>query len=70
MAVTAASAVLGYGLGGNVEVFASIVIAAGTVAGGAAGARFANLASERTLARVVGVIFMALGVTLTVFRLF
>ena len=70
MAVTAASAVLGYGLRGNVEVFASIVIAAGTVTGGAAGARFANLASERTLARVVGAIFMALGVTLTVFRLF
>ncbi len=70
MAATAASAVLGYGLRGNVEIFASILIAAGTVTGGAAGARFANLASERTLARVVGAVFMALGVTLTVFRLF
>lgn len=69
MAVTAASAAVGYGLQGNIDVLASVVIAAGTVAGGMGGARLANLTSERTLTRIVGGIFMALGVAMTVLRL-
>ncbi|MFQ6053474.1 MAG: sulfite exporter TauE/SafE family protein [Candidatus Bathyarchaeia archaeon] len=69
MAVTAASAAAGYGLRGNVDVLASGVIAAGTVAGGLTGARLASLTSERTLARIVGGIFMALGGAMTVLRL-
>jgi len=69
MAVTAASAAAGYGLRGNIDVLASVVIAAGTVTGGISGARLANLISERALARIVGGIFMALGVAMTAFRL-
>ncbi|MFQ6054163.1 MAG: sulfite exporter TauE/SafE family protein [Candidatus Bathyarchaeia archaeon] len=69
MAVTAASAAVGYGLRGNIDVLASVVIAAGTVTGGVAGAHIANLTQERTLARIVGGIFIALGVTMTAFRL-
>jgi len=70
MAVTAASAAFGYALQGNIDVLASVVIAAGTVAGGLGGARFANLASERTLSRIVGGIFIALGIAMTALRLF
>jgi uncharacterized membrane protein YfcA len=70
MAVTAASAAIGYGLRGNVDVLVSVVIAAGTVTGGTAGARLANLTSERMLARIVGGIFIVLGVAMTTLRLF
>ncbi len=70
MAVTAASAVVGYGLRGNIDLLASVVISAGTVAGGVGGARFANLASERALSKIVGGIFIALGVAMTALRLF
>jgi len=69
MAATAASAAFGYGLRGSVDVIASVVIAAGTVTGGVGGARLANHASERTLARIVGGIFMVLGVVMTALRL-
>ena len=69
MAVTAASAATGYWLRGNVDLLASVIIAGGTVAGGMSGARLANLTSERTLARIVGGIFIALGVTMTALRL-
>jgi len=54
---------------GNVDVYASIIVASGTITGGIVGARMANLTSERTLSRVVGGIFMALGVLMTVLRL-
>ena len=69
MAVTAASGAVGYGLRGNIDLLASVVIAAGTVTGGMAGARFANLASERTLSRIVGGIFIVIGFTMTALRL-
>jgi uncharacterized membrane protein YfcA len=69
MAVTAASATTGYLMQGNVDAYASLVIVAGTVVGGMGGARFANLASEEILAKVVGGIFLALGLVMTVLRL-
>jgi uncharacterized membrane protein YfcA len=69
MAVTAASATTGYVMQGNVDAYASLVIVAGTVVGGMGGARFANLASEEILAKIVGGIFLALGLVMTVMRL-
>ena len=69
MAVTAASAAAGYGVRGNIDVLTSVVIAAGTVTGGLAGASLANLTSERARARIVGGIFIALGVAMTALRL-
>lgn len=70
MAITATSAVTGYLMQGNVDVNASFVIVAGTVAGGLGGARFANEASEEILSKIVGGIFVALGVLMTVLKLF
>jgi len=69
MAVTAASATVGYGLRGNVDAVASVVIAAGTIAAGLGGVRLANRMSERTLSRIVGALFIALGVSMTVLRM-
>ena len=69
MAVTAASATAGYLVRGNVDILAGIVVSAGTIFGGLQGVRFANIASEETMSKVVGGIFMALGVVMTALRL-
>ncbi len=69
MAITAASATAGYLMQGNVDVSAGLIVVTGTIAGGVGGARFANLASEEVLSKVVGGIFIALGVLMTVLRL-
>lgn len=70
MAITAASATAGYLARGNVDVYASIIVTIGTITGGIVGARFANKASERILARIVGGIFVILGVVMTILRFF
>lgn len=69
MAITAASATAGYMIQGNVDVYASLVIASGTIAGGIGGARFANLTDENVLSKIVGGIFIILGVVMTMLRL-
>ncbi|MGD2142041.1 MAG: sulfite exporter TauE/SafE family protein, partial [Candidatus Bathyarchaeota archaeon] len=68
MAITAASATIGYTLRGNIDIQASAILAAGTIIGGVSGARFANYCSEKLLSKIVGGIFMALGVVMTVLR--
>jgi uncharacterized membrane protein YfcA len=68
MAVTAASATAGYMVRGNVDVTVSLIVAAGTVIGGLSGAKFANYVNERTLSKIVGGIFMVLGVIMTILR--
>ena len=68
MAITAASATIGYGLRGNIDIEVSMILAGGTVFGGVSGARFANFVSEKTLSKIVGGIFMILGIVMTVLR--
>ncbi|MEM2467919.1 MAG: sulfite exporter TauE/SafE family protein [Candidatus Jordarchaeales archaeon] len=62
MAVTALSGTVGYALNGNVSLLTAIVVGAGTVIGGRAGALYANKAPEERLAKIIGAIFMLLGV--------
>lgn len=69
MAITAASATTGYMIQGNIDMSASFIIAAGTIAGGVGGARFANLAREDVLSKFVGGAFIILGVVMTALRL-
>ena len=69
MAITASSATFGYLMRGNIDIYASIVVAAGTIAGGLAGARFANESKEGILSKIVGGIFISLGVIMSVLRL-
>ncbi|MGD2201032.1 MAG: sulfite exporter TauE/SafE family protein [Candidatus Bathyarchaeota archaeon] len=68
MAITATSATVGYTMRGNIDLWASAILSAGTILGGVSGARFANERSEKTLSKVVGGIFMVLGVVMTVLR--
>ncbi|UCH57381.1 MAG: sulfite exporter TauE/SafE family protein [Candidatus Bathyarchaeota archaeon] len=70
MAITAGSATLGYLVRGNVDVFVSALVSIGTILGGVSGAKFANLASEETLSKAVGGIFVLLGVVMTLLRIF
>jgi uncharacterized membrane protein YfcA len=60
---------IGYWKAGNVDVFASVFITLGTIVAGVLGAKVANIISEDTLARIVGVIFTVLGVIMTFLRL-
>jgi uncharacterized membrane protein YfcA len=70
MAMTAASATFGYFRQGNLEVKASIIITIGAIIGSLFGSRFANLTSERNLSRMVGGIFISLGIIMTILRFF
>ena len=69
MAITATSGALGYALQGNIDILAGSVIGLGTILGGSAGTRFANLADEETFSKVVGAMFILLGVFMIVIRL-
>ena len=68
MALTAASATVGYLLQGNVAVSTGIIISAGTIIGGTAGVRFVSASDERLLSRVVGGVFVVLGLIMTALR--
>jgi uncharacterized membrane protein YfcA len=69
MAITATSATAGYLIRGNVDIIVSIIVSIGTIFGGLQGARFANIASENTMSRVVGGIFIVLGIVMTALRI-
>ena len=68
MAITAASASVGYLMRGNMDISVGVVMAVTTIVGGVAGARFVNSMDERVLARIVGGTFMVLGVVMTLLR--
>jgi uncharacterized membrane protein YfcA len=68
MAITAGSATVGYLIRGNIEVVAGFVVSIGTIFGGLQGAKFANVASERLLSKLVGAIFMVLGIVMMALR--
>jgi len=66
MAITALSGAIGHGARGNVDLIVGLVIGIGTIIGGLLGARFANRVSEKILGRVTGIIFIGLGIAMTV----
>lgn len=66
MAVTALSGAIGHGVRGNIDFYAGLVIGVGTIIGGLLGARFANRVSEKMLGRVTGIVFIVLGIAMTV----
>ena len=68
MAITAASASVGYLMRGYMDVNVGVVMAATTIVGGVAGARYVNSLPERMLARIVGGTFIVLGVVMTLLR--
>ncbi len=66
MAITAASGAIGYSLNGNINLIIGVIIGAGTIVGGRVGAIYANRATEETLAKTVGIIFIVLGVAMII----
>ncbi len=69
MAITAASGAIGYTLNNNISLIIALVIGVGTIIGGRFGAIYANRASEETLAKIVGIIFVVLGVAMIITQL-
>ncbi len=69
MAVTAASAALGYWRLGNIDLTVGVIISVGTISGGVGGASLANKVTEGVLSKVVGGIFLSLGVLMALLRL-
>lgn len=69
MAVTALSGTVGYGYHGEVNFLTGLVLAAGAVITGVLGAKFANGVEEKILTKVAAVVFIALGILMTVMRL-
>lgn len=69
MAITVGSGVLGYALHGSIKPLAGLIIGFSAACGGIGSARFANRVNEEILAKAVGIIFILLGIIMTVTRL-
>lgn len=69
MAITAASGAIGYTLNNNISLIIALIVGFGTVIGGRFGALYANRASEETLAKIVGIIFVILGAAMIITQL-
>ena len=59
---------MGYLIRGNIDIIAGFVVSIGTIFGGLQGARFANVASEKLLSKLVGAIFIVLGIVMIALR--
>lgn len=66
MAITTLSGSIGYAIHGNINVLSGIIIGIGAIVGGISSARFANKVDERSLGKVVALIFIIIGLFLTV----
>jgi hypothetical protein len=64
MAINASSGALGYGIRGNIDVYAALIASGPTVLAGGLGARVANTVSEAKLGKIMGVIFIILGIAM------
>lgn len=65
MAITALSSTVGYGVRGNIDFALGSLLSVGAVVGGIIGSRYANKVNEKTLQKVVGICFMAMGIIMT-----
>ncbi|MFL0245645.1 sulfite exporter TauE/SafE family protein [Candidatus Clostridium stratigraminis] len=69
MAITALSSTIGYGIRGSIDLVFGSFLSIGAVLGGILGSRYANKVNEKTLQKIVGICFMAMGVVMTVIEL-
>lgn len=70
MAITALSSTIGYAARGNINLTFGMFLAIGSILGGVIGSRYANKVNEKTLQRVVGICFMAMGAVMTAIEIF
>jgi uncharacterized membrane protein YfcA len=62
MTLTALSGAIGYALNGYVSPLAFILVGAGAIVGGRIGAVYANKIPEASLSKIIGIVFIALGI--------
>lgn len=65
MAITALSSTIGYAARGSIDFVLGILLSIGAVTGGILGSRYANKVNEKTLQKIVGVCFTAMGIIMT-----
>lgn len=66
MAITALSSTIGYAVRGKVDFALGSFLAVGAILGGILGSHYANKVNEKTLQKVVGGCFAAMGLVMTV----
>lgn len=66
MTITATSGAVGYGLNGDINLLAAGIIGVGSILGGRLGAKIANLTSEKKLSKLIGAIFIVLGLIMLI----
>ena len=62
MTLTALSGAIGYALNGYVSPLAFILVGVGAIVGGRIGAVYANKIPEASLSKIIGIVFIALGI--------
>jgi uncharacterized membrane protein YfcA len=62
MTLTALSGAIGYALNGYMSPLAFILVGAGAIVGGKIGAIYANKVPEASLSKIIGIVFIALGI--------
>ncbi|MGY0373724.1 sulfite exporter TauE/SafE family protein [Clostridium sp. JNZ J1-5] len=65
MAITALSSTIGYAARGNIDLSLGSLISVGAILGGILGSRYANKVNEKTLQKIVGICFAAMGIVMT-----
>jgi len=69
MMITAVSGVIGYALQNSIQPLAGLILGLSAAGSGMASAKFANKINEQTLSKIVGVIFIILGIIMIVLNL-
>jgi len=62
------SGCLGYAIRGHINILYGVVLMVGIIIGGRLAAKYANKVNEETFSKLVGVIFVVLGVLMVLFR--
>ncbi|MDD5583420.1 MAG: sulfite exporter TauE/SafE family protein [Candidatus Marinimicrobia bacterium] len=68
MAITACSGAIGYALQGNINLLAGLIIGISAAISGMVSAKYANKVNEKILSKAVGVIFVALGIIMSILQ--
>jgi len=69
MAITACSGTFGYALHGSIKPLTGLIVGFSAAGSGMVSARFANRVNEQILAKAVGIIFIILGIIMTILYL-
>lgn len=65
MAITALSSTIGYATRGKIDFVLGSLLSAGALLGGVLGSHYANKVNEKTLQKIIGICFTAMGIVMT-----